>query len=90
MQTRTEKDSLGERSIPTDAYYGIHTVRAIVSLVTALTPYIGYVEAAQIAKEHLSSGKSIMQIVLEKGLMTKEELDEVFDLRGMTEPGLHR
>jgi aspartate ammonia-lyase len=63
---------------------------ASVSLVTALTPYIGYVEAAEIAKEHLSSGKSIKQIVLENGLMTKEDLDEVLDLRGMTEPGLHR
>jgi aspartate ammonia-lyase len=63
---------------------------ASVSLVTALAPYIGYVEAAQIAKEYLSSGKSIKQIVFEKGLMTKDELDEVFDLRGMTEPGLHR
>ena len=61
-----------------------------VSLVTALTPCIGYVEAAQIAKEYLSSGKPIKQIVLEKGLMTSEDLDKVFDLRGMTEPGLYR
>jgi aspartate ammonia-lyase len=63
---------------------------ASVSLVTALTPSIGYVEAAQVAKEYLSSGKSIKQIVLEKRLMTKEDLDKVFDLRGMTVPGLHR
>ena len=63
---------------------------ASMSLVTALTPYVGYVEAAQIAKEYLSSGKPIKQIVLEKGLMTREDLDKVFNLRGMTEPGLYR
>jgi len=60
-----------------------------MSIVTVLNPHIGYAKAAEIAKEYLRSGKSIKQIVLEKGLMSKEKLEEVFDLRGMTEPGIH-
>lgn len=61
-----------------------------MSIVTVLNPHIGYAKAAEIAKEYLASGKSIRQLVLEKGLMTAEQLDKVFDLRGMTEPGIHK
>ncbi len=60
------------------------------SVVTVLNPHIGYLKAAEIAKEYLKSGKSIRQIVLEKGLLTAEQLDKVLDLRGMTEPGIHK
>lgn len=60
------------------------------SVVTVLNPHIGYMAAAEIAKEYLKSGKPIRQLVLEKGLLSKEKLEEVFDLRGMTEPGIHK
>ncbi len=59
------------------------------SIVTVLNPHIGYLAAAEIAKEYSKSGKPIRELVLEKGLLTKEQLDKVFDLRGMTEPGIH-
>jgi aspartate ammonia-lyase len=59
-----------------------------MSIVTVLNPYIGYAAAAEVAKEYLVSGKSITQIVLEKGLLTREKLDEVFELQNMTEPGI--
>ena len=61
-----------------------------MSIVTVLNPHIGYAKAAEIAKEYLASGKSIKEIVLEKGLLTKEKLEEVFNLYGMTEPGIHK
>lgn len=61
-----------------------------MSIVTVLNPHIGYAKAAELAKEYLRSGKFIRNIVLEKGYLTKEKLDEVFDLRGMTEPGIHK
>jgi aspartate ammonia-lyase len=61
---------------------------ASMSIVTVLNPHIGYAAAAQVAKEYLSSGKSISQIVLERGLLTREQLESVFDLRNMTEPGI--
>ena len=60
------------------------------SVVTVLNPHIGYLKAAEIAKEYIKSGKPIRQLVLEKGLMTAEQLNKVFDLRGMTEPGIHK
>jgi aspartate ammonia-lyase len=60
-----------------------------MSIVTVLNPHIGYAKAAEIAKEYLKSGKSIRQLVLEKGWLSAEELDRILDLRGMTEPGIH-
>jgi aspartate ammonia-lyase len=46
-------------------------------LVTLLNPYIGYLRAAEIYKESLKTNKSIRELVLSKGLMTKEQLDKV-------------
>ena len=45
-------------------------------LVTLLNPFIGYMKAAEIYKESLATNKSIRQIVLEKELMTEEELNK--------------
>ncbi len=58
---------------------------ASTSVVTVLNPYIGYAAAAEIAKESITSGKSIRQIVLEKGLLSEAQLERIFDLRDMTE-----
>lgn len=45
-------------------------------LVTLLNPYIGYLKAAEVYKESLKTKKSIRELVLAKGLMTKEQLDK--------------
>jgi fumarate hydratase, class II len=58
------------------------------SIATALNPYIGYDAAAVVAKESAARGVSVRQIVLEKGLLPEEQVDEALDVRGMTEPGL--
>jgi aspartate ammonia-lyase len=55
-----------------------------LALVTALNPHIGYLNAADVAKESLETGKSIRQIVLEKGLMSQEQLAQVLDLEKMS------
>ncbi|MDX2215865.1 MAG: aspartate ammonia-lyase [Oculatellaceae cyanobacterium bins.114] len=55
-----------------------------LSLVTALNTHIGYLNAATVAKESLETGKSLRQIVLEKGLMTEAELSQVLDLESMS------
>lgn len=55
-----------------------------LALVTALNTHIGYLNAAAVAKESLETGKSLRQIVLEKGLMTEEELATVLDLEQMS------
>jgi len=61
-----------------------HFAERSVALVTALNPYIGYLRAAQVAKEVLNSNKSIRQIVLEQKLMTEAELKKALDLEAMT------
>ncbi|MEC4986097.1 MAG: aspartate ammonia-lyase [Oscillatoria sp. PMC 1068.18] len=55
-----------------------------LALVTALNPHIGYLKAADVAKESLATGKSIREIVLEKGLMNEAELASVLDLEKMS------
>ncbi len=61
-----------------------HFAERSAALVTALNPHIGYLKAAAVAKEALSSHKSIRQIVLEQKLMTEAELNKALDLDAMT------
>jgi aspartate ammonia-lyase len=63
-------------------------VEQSLMLCTALTDYIGYEKAADLAKEAYAERKTIREVVLEKGLMGEEELDKVLDARPMTEPGV--
>ncbi len=65
-------------------------VNRSVGIVTALNPYIGYLKAAEIAKESLKTGQSIKEIVLREGLMDEKKLDEVLDPLVLTEPFKHR
>ncbi|HZI94596.1 MAG TPA: aspartate ammonia-lyase [Patescibacteria group bacterium] len=58
------------------------------SIVTALNPYIGYAKGAEVVKEALSSGKTIPQVVRERGLMSEEDLKNILDAFKMTEPGI--
>lgn len=54
-----------------------------IGLVTALNPYIGYEASTKIAKEALESGKSVYELVLNNGLMTKGKLDEILNPENM-------
>jgi aspartate ammonia-lyase len=58
------------------------------ALVTALAPKIGYAEAAKLAKEAVASGLTVKQLVMQKGILQGAELEEVLDLRAMTNPGV--
>ncbi|KAB8333948.1 aspartate ammonia-lyase [Scytonema tolypothrichoides VB-61278] len=55
-----------------------------LALVTALNPHIGYLNAAAVAKESLETGKSLRQIVLERGFMSETELAQVLNLEQMS------
>ncbi|HYW20031.1 MAG TPA: aspartate ammonia-lyase [Nodularia sp. (in: cyanobacteria)] len=55
-----------------------------LALVTALNTHIGYLNAAAVAKESLETGKSLRQIVLERGLMSEKELATVLNLEQMS------
>ncbi|MEU1824892.1 class II fumarate hydratase [Streptomyces abikoensis] len=61
------------------------------SVVTPLNRYIGYEEAAKVAKKSLAERKTIREVVLEsgyvdRGLLTTEQLDEALDVLRMTRP----
>jgi fumarate hydratase, class II len=56
-------------------------------LVTALNPHIGYDAAASVAKEALSTGKTLREVVLAKGLMDAATLDAALEPLSMTKPG---
>jgi aspartate ammonia-lyase len=61
-------------------------VQATVSLATALNPYIGYAKAAEIAKESVATGRSIIEIAREQKLLSEKEINEILDPARMTEP----
>jgi aspartate ammonia-lyase len=54
-----------------------------IGSVTALVPVLGYETATEIAKEALASGRGVYDLVLERGLMTRDDLDRVLDPRVM-------
>jgi aspartate ammonia-lyase len=57
-----------------------------IGLVTALVPTLGYDNATEIAAEALVSGRGVYEIVLEKGLLEKKELDRIMNAKAMTGP----
>ncbi len=57
-----------------------------IGIVTALKPFIGYEKSTEIAKEALQSGKSVYKLVLEKGVLTKEQMDKILDPANMVKP----
>ncbi len=57
-----------------------------IGLVTALNPYLGYEVSTMLAKEALTSNRSVYELVLEKNLMSKAELDNVLAPENMIKP----
>lgn len=64
----------------------LNDVHLSISVVTALNPVIGYKNSTKIAKEALETGKSVYDLVLEHGILTKEELDTVLAPENMIKP----
>ncbi|MBM3777897.1 MAG: aspartate ammonia-lyase [Acidimicrobiia bacterium] len=58
------------------------------AVATALSPFLGYAATAAIAKEAVASGRSIRELVLERGLMDADRLDRVLSVEAMTRPGV--
>jgi aspartate ammonia-lyase len=60
--------------------------QSTVSLATALNPYIGYAKAAEIAKESVATGRTIIEIARSKGYLSEKQIKEILDPARMTEP----
>ncbi|MBA2626783.1 MAG: aspartate ammonia-lyase [Gemmatimonadales bacterium] len=76
------------RGIEADEKQCAHWLERSPALVTALAPKIGYAESAKLAKEALATGLTVKELVVKKKLLEGRELDEVLDLRAMTELGV--
>lgn len=74
--------------ITADAAQCAHWLERSPALVTALAPKIGYAEAAKLAKEAIATGLTVKQLVTERGILKGKELEEILDLRAMTELGV--
>ncbi len=57
-----------------------------IGLVTALNPILGYEKATQIAEEAMRTGKSVVDVVLEKGYLSREQLERVLSPQSMVKP----
>lgn len=57
-----------------------------ISIVTALNPVIGYKNSTEIAKLAMNTGKSVYQLVLDLGVLKKDELDKVLSPENMIRP----
>lgn len=64
----------------------INEVHHSIGVVTALNPVIGYKNSTKIAKEALETGKSVYQLILEHGILTKEEIDQILSPENMIHP----
>ncbi len=62
------------------------SVENSIGLVTALNPYIGYENATSIAREALLTGGSVYELVLQRGLLTQQQLDEILRPEVLTQP----
>ena len=63
-------------------------VEKSVGVLTAVNPHIGYEVAARLAREAILTGRSIRELCLEEGVLTKEQLDLILDPYEMTHPGI--
>jgi aspartate ammonia-lyase len=57
-----------------------------IALATALNPYIGYRKAAELVKESVATGRSIVELAREKKLLSEQQIAEILDPKKMTEP----
>lgn len=63
-------------------------VEQSLAMCTPLAPVIGYDKAAEIAKTAYKEGKTVRQVAHEKSGLNEKQLDEIFNLRQLTEPGI--
>jgi aspartate ammonia-lyase len=63
-------------------------VEQSIGIVTALVPVIGYEASTEIARDALASGRGVYELVMERGLLTREQLDRALNPEAMTGPAL--
>jgi aspartate ammonia-lyase len=57
-----------------------------IGIITALVPVIGYEISTEIARDALASGRGVYELVMERGLLTRAQLDQALNPESMTAP----
>jgi aspartate ammonia-lyase len=76
------------RGIEANREMNEYWVERSAALATALAPQIGYARAAEISKRSVKEGMLIRDLVRQEGLLPEDQIDEVLDLKKMTEIGV--
>ncbi len=74
--------------VEADASRARELLERSTATATALSPYIGYAATAEIAKESVTTGRPIRELVLERGLIDARRLDEILSIEAMTRGGI--
>lgn len=74
------------QGITANAEHCARMVRGSMGLVTALVPCLGYDQAAELAKQACEENRTLYDLVLEKGLLSAQELEDLLDPQKMTCP----
>ena len=61
-------------------------IKNSIGIVTALNPIIGYKHSTKIAKKAKETGRGVYDLVIEEGILSKEELDEILKPENMIKP----
>ena len=84
-------DTFAERcvqGIEADAVRARELAERNIVVVTALNPHIGYDKGTIAAKEAYATGRNVRDVVVEKGWLTPQQVDELLDIKRMTEGGI--
>ena len=65
-----------------------HFLEKSLGLATALNPIIGYEKAAEVAKEAHTTGRTVKEIIIEKGYLSENEMAQILSPEKLTEPGI--
>lgn len=84
--TLRELDHRCVRGITANRERNVFYAASTIALATALNPYIGYRKAAELVKESVASGRSIVDLAREKKLLSEDQIAEILDPKNMTEP----
>ena len=64
----------------------LQMVQKSIGIVTALVPVLGYEMCSDLAKEALETDRGVYELCIEKGLLSKQELDEILSPERMIKP----
>lgn len=64
----------------------LNMVKNSLGIATALNPYIGYEKASEVAKEAFETGKSVYDLVMERGIISKRQLDRALSPETLIKP----